>query len=603
VSRSAEGRERRDRGFTLVEIVVALGILMVVLVALLPQLVVGLRATGVARQVTQAKGISQGQLEEMRNLPFHIAPAAGDFIDVLDRFYPDLTAPAVTPVCSSGGAYASPQVGWSGYVAAGSGARCDYEPATGAFYRTVEQVPAVAGSGGFTLVVDTQFLSGATPPVPVSPASGYHTRTVGRDSPASSQVGVTATVFYRDRGTVRPVSTSTQIAERLPTLSRLRAEASARVLEVSSVVPGTPSGVPLTLSAGLLDLTGSVSFASTVSASLAATSAGLATGERGGGAEATGSAPPATPVAPVNRGAGLLTPGGCAYACWGSTGVTGFDLTSADGLPRAGSATSPAQVLLTDTANNGLTFGNTSTAGDYRPALELAPVSAPVLLQLDDAAAGAVASGLSGCGLGSTGTPAYLSASGYLETTTTDVAACSVGRSAVVELFPTTFAPNGVVRVRLEKAAAGCRLATTAHTPSTTVDYRAVVEYYDGDASDGSPYTVAATVVPGQTTNQLDAVPLTTPIGGGSRTLGTYISSWSSVTVGRVVDAKQAATASQPATAEVTVPGVVTISSQPVRTGPDPLDPADPSSPLVDPASSVSLTLGALACRVEDDRR
>jgi hypothetical protein len=130
-----------------------------------------------------------------------------------------------------------------------------------------------------------------------------------------------------------------------------------------------------------------------------------------------------------------------------------------------------------------------------------------------------------------------------------------------------------------------------------------VVEYYDGDASDGSPYTVAATVVPGQTTNQLDAVPLTTPIGGGSRTLGTYISSWSSVTVGRVVDAKQAATASQPATAEVTVPGVVTISSQPVRTGPDPLDPADPSSPLVDPASSVSLTLGALACRVEDDRR
>lgn len=599
MSPSAErrGTGARDQGFTLVEIIVALGILMVVLVALLPQLIVGIQAAGVARQVTQAKGISQGHLEKMRNLPFHIAPAAGDFVDVLDHYYPDVAQPSVAPVCLSGGAYAPPQTGWVGYVPEGaSSVRCDYEPQEGAFYRSVETLPAVAGSGSFTLVVNTQFLSGATPPVPVTPAPDYHTKQVGRDSPASSQIGVTATVLYSSRGTLRPVSTVTQIAERLPSVNRLQAEASTRVLEVSSVVPGSPSGVPLTLSAGLLDLTGSLSFASTASASLAATSAGLATGEQEGGAAATGTAPPTTTVASSTAGAGLLSPGGCLFACWGGTAITGFGLTAEDGLPRAGSAVAPAQVLLTDVAsNNGLSFGNTTTADDYRSGLDLLPP----LLRLDDDAAGSLPSGLSGCALGVTGTPAYLSASGYLQTTETDVESCVVGRSTTVELFPTGFTPpgRGVVRVRLERASARCRLATSAHTPTATADYRAVVEYYDGDNSDGSLYSEAATVVPGQAVDQLAAVPLTTPIGAGTKTLGSYISSWSSVTADQVVDT------AEPGAVEVKIPGVVTISTQPVRTGVEPLDPDVTDSPLVDRASAVSLTVGALSCRAQDDRR
>ena len=64
-------------------------------------------------------------------------------------------------------------------------------------------------------MVDTQFLSSATPPLPVSPptgTNGYTNQIAGKDRPASSQIGVTVTVLYSDQGTAKPVTTYTQIA-------------------------------------------------------------------------------------------------------------------------------------------------------------------------------------------------------------------------------------------------------------------------------------------------------------------------------------------------------------------------------------------------------
>ncbi len=98
MSRSAESRCRRDDGFTLIEIVVALGIVMVVAASLLPQLVAGIQATSTARTVSQAKGVLQGQLDRMRNLPFYVSPAAGDHKDVLDYYFPRRRgSPALRP--------------------------------------------------------------------------------------------------------------------------------------------------------------------------------------------------------------------------------------------------------------------------------------------------------------------------------------------------------------------------------------------------------------------------------------------------------------------------------------------------------------------------
>lgn len=581
------GPSRRDAGFTLIEIIVALGVLTVVMVALLPQLVVGIRASGTARLVTQAKGVAQGELERVRNLPFHIAPAAGSFVDLLDRYYPDRTAPTGTGPCRSGGKYTVPTTGWGGYVTAGSAARCDYEPGSGSFYRTVHVLPAEAGRTTFTVVTDAQFLSGATPPVAVDPGVGYDSRVTGRDNPAASQMGVTVTVFYSERGTPRPVSMFTQVAGRLPSSTRLRARADVRAVEVGSVTvdPASAERVPLSLSAGLVNLTSAVSYASTVTANRTAASAGLGTGDKASGASGTASAPPATALAPLAAPAGQLASGGCAYACWGGSQLPAMSLSADQGLPVAGTSTAPAQALLTDGSQGGISFGNTTDPSAYRPGLALAPP----LVTLDTSLA-PQPSGLSGCAPGATGTPALVAASGYLRTTATDdsaapsnVESCAVARAVPVELFPTSFAPRGVVRVELVGAAAQCLVQGAAHTASTHYDYRAIVEYYDG-----STYRTAATVVPGMTSDPLDAVPLTTPVGGG-KTLGDYVASWSSLSTGKV------ATTEAGGVAEVTLPGVVTIASQPTR-----LDPSSASG--YDESSVVSLTVGAMTCHAEDSR-
>ena len=114
---SATRQPTRDDGFSLLEVIVALGLMLIVMTAVLPQLVVGIRAGARASEVTQAKGVVQGQLEKMRSLPFHVAPSAGNFIDVLDRYYPNLTAPSTTPAgsCMDGsGKHVQPLVAWSG---------------------------------------------------------------------------------------------------------------------------------------------------------------------------------------------------------------------------------------------------------------------------------------------------------------------------------------------------------------------------------------------------------------------------------------------------------------------------------------------------------
>lgn len=580
---------RRDDGFSLVEIIVALGILAIVSTALLPQLIIGIRSTGTARVVSQSKGVAQAELERMRNLPFHITPDAGDYRDVLDFYYRNRTVPATTPSCTSAsGAYTTPTTGWSGYVASGSSARCSYEPATGAFYRTVREVPASTGSTSFVIVVDAQFLSGATPPLPVSPASGYDTQTTAGARPASAQLAATVTVLYRDRATLRPTTTTTQIFDQPTRTSRIRADGGVTALEVGSV---TTANGPVSLSAGLLNLAGSLSYASTASLNLSGVTAGLATGETSTTTSRTVSAPPTSVAAVDSLPPGVLGSVGCQVACWGGTRLGKASVSATQGLPAIGSAASPAQALLTDLSNLGITFGTGSSA-DYRTGLDL---SGPLVRVSDDATAHATGVA-TGCGPGSAGASAFVSAGGYLTTTGASapdpsvVETCVVARTASIALFPTTFAPRGVVQVELRRASARCRVHGAAHTATTASDYEAVVRHWDG-----SGYQVAATVTPAAGPDPLDAVPLTTAVGGG-HTLGDYIASWSSLT------SVEVATSAAPRRAEVKIPGVVTIATQPARTGTERLDPADPTSPLVDPTSAVSLTAGALSCRAEDGR-
>ena len=569
--------ESEPDGFSLVEVVVAIGVLMIVMVALVPQLVLGIQATGTARLSTQAKGVVQGELEKMRNLPYYIAPEAGPFLDVLDTYYRH-AKPDATPTCQkAAGELTLPQSPLSVYCA-GNPLR--------PFYRVVRP------GTDFTVVIDTQFLSDATPPAgtapqPVPPPTNYNSfpTQTGEDSqPASRQIGITVTVLYRDRTTVRSVSSYTQIADRPVTDVRVRAEANVTALEVGSE---TTQGAPLSLTAGILDLAGSLNFTSTVNANLVATSASLATGAQGIGASASRAAPPSSSTAssPTDNG-GWLDDTRCGLVCWGGTRVDVAPMSAANGLPLAGSQTTPMQALITAKGgHDGMSFNN-SPATEYRPLLQLTPP----LLRLDTNAV-LVPSGITAdCVPGGSGTPAYVAAGGYLLTTpVTDpvrpgtVESCATARTSSISLFPTDFAVDGVIVVELTRATARCTVSGAAHNASTRYDYSAVVKYWNGTA-----YQAVATIVPGMTSDPLEAVPLTSPVGGGHK-LGDYIASWSALMSSEVT------TTATGGVAEVTLPGVVTIASQPLR--------PDLGSPdLLDAASTMSVAVGALGCHAGDRR-
>ena len=572
MSPSADRRSRPDDGgFTLIEVIVAFGIVLVVMTALLPQLVVGIRSGEVARQATQAKAVAQGQLDRMRNLPYHVEPDAGDYRDVLDYYFRDRTA--ASPVtCTDADGFATLPPG-HGFLADGA-ARCAYEPA-GEAYRYVLQ----DATSGFTVVVDTQFLSapgadGTSSVVPVR--DHYDTQVNGKDNPASFQIGVTVTVLYERRGTTKPVTTYTQIADQPTTTSRITATASAAAVSIGSV---TTTDGTVSLDAGLLDLTGSLGFASTAGASLAGVSGALSTGEKSEGAPVAVSAPATATTQPGAAG-GLQ--GTCDLACWGTTQSDVGPVTATDGLPNVGTVGSPMQARLTGSDGSGRVISFDS--GDpttYRSGLSL---PGP-LVRLDPDATLTSEGVTSTCTPSAGGLTAYVRSLGFLSTdqTTPVVEACAVSSAAWVSLFPTGFAPRGVLRVRLVTASAHCQVSGSSHTAATpTVDYQVDVSRWVGPGDDD--YTSVASITPTDDGSLPD--PATVEV-GANHTLADYVDSWSAITpAGYDVTATGGVSAVQ-------VPGAFTLTSQPVRTG---------AVDGVDPSSAVSFTVGEIGCFAEDAR-
>ena len=259
-----------------------LGILGVLIATVLPGMVAGIRAGDLARTNTQARGLAQAELERMRNLPFHLARDAGEFIDVLDHYFPDRTKPTGAVTCGSAERWTVPATSWSGYVEPGD-TRCDWEPASGAFYRQVR--PAAAGAANpdttdFVVVTDTRFLTDATPASVVAPPAHYSHAFTGRDTPPASQLGVTVTVFPRNGSTRAPVTSATQIGRQSISPPRAGSTVSVTTLEVGTT---TVDGLPLSLSAGVLDLSTSLTGSSEAQGVLSATLTGLGTGQQAAG--------------------------------------------------------------------------------------------------------------------------------------------------------------------------------------------------------------------------------------------------------------------------------------------------------------------------------
>ena len=114
---------------------------------------------------------------------------------------------------------------------------------------------------------------------------------------------------------------------------------------------------------GLLNLVGSLTYASTVTGNVNSVSAGLATGEQGSGASANVAAPPATTASTVNGSAGGLL--GCSMICWGGTRLDSGDVSADGGLPRP--ARLPDAGPADGAQQRGIRFENTDNVSDYRP--------------------------------------------------------------------------------------------------------------------------------------------------------------------------------------------------------------------------------------------
>jgi hypothetical protein len=119
--------------------------------------------------------------------------------------------------------------------------------------------------------------------------------------------------------------------------------------------------------------------------------------------------------------------------------------------------------------------------------------------------------------------------------------------TAGLGLFPTSFAPDGVVVVTLTSASLTCHLDGTYPTmsPATvTSSYAATVKYWSGNGTTGSYVTLPA-VSSSNTTSPLAAVNLaTTQVwtapDGTPTYLSEYIASWTSATSSSLAAIKQA---------------------------------------------------------------
>jgi type II secretory pathway pseudopilin PulG len=595
----------RDSGFSTLEIIVAITLLGILLTAVGPQFISSNRATNRAKLVSQAKGVVQGQLDAMRALPFRVAPAAGDYLDVLDRYYRNRTAPATNPVCGTATVPNQPLASWTGYVSAASAARCSYEPA-GAFYRYVVPAGTEGLPSNFAVVIDTQFISATTPSTVLAPASTYNSQVAGRDRAPVQQIGVTATALFSDHGAWKPVTVYTQIASQTPAEPQIKLAAGATAIEIGSAAAGGLE--TLTMAGGQLDLTGSLFNTSEAKASLTSIGAASSTAGRQSGAALAVSAP-YTNIVNLNTGQGDLV-SGCSSICWGATVLSPFVVSADNGLPRAGvtglaGLINPVHTLLPDNVTrDGFQFrtGSVTLPGLQQTlvSLDATPPAGELLTDLVPNLVG----GLYQCAPTLTGPLSHVTASGYLNSTDEtsastplSVDACGSARTNVIRVLPTATAPDGLVRIKV-RSSARCQVSGAGHTPSATADYRAEVEYWKWTPAllnilgivlfPGHGEYVSAGVIDENTAaDPLASIDPATIRVSDSNFLGDYVESWAGLTSAGVQ--KAVTTPASGGTASLTVPAVVTVQTKPVRGAGD-------------PASAVSLALGTASCYAEDNR-
>lgn len=157
---------RSESGFTIVEMVAAMGIFALAAAFVLGTLVAGIRTAGSGRDRTIAKELARERLEEMRRLPFYLQvssqyPCVPEVrTDLLDTYFPNLSAPG-------------------------------YSSADSTYTRTVDPVP---GFPRFSMTVQSKFVNEQL--ATVTPPSTYSCASSTTDRPPGNLLAVLVTVRW-----------------------------------------------------------------------------------------------------------------------------------------------------------------------------------------------------------------------------------------------------------------------------------------------------------------------------------------------------------------------------------------------------------------------
>jgi len=371
--------------------------------------------------------------------------------------------------------------------------------------------------------------------------------------------------------------TYSQITPGRPTAPNALLQSTLVALRLTGGVSG---GRTLTMDLSSLSADGSLS--QTVSAAQAVRGATmtLSGGQTVNGAVTSVKAPPTTGTLGSSTGSRTLVDSGFTWAAVGSTRTSNVSASSSTGQVVLSSSSSPsrAEVLGSGSGANIALFRVDEDADDR---LQLTGTHAFVA----DA----------GCG----GTCANVTATGYANTakgvgvySTTASATASMVSS--VGLLPTTFAPLGLIRVRLDSAALSCNVThsgTSAPVASANIAYTATVWYY----APFDPVSVggyrSVTVSSTQPVSPLTAALLAqTQVGtdsdGAPLWLSDYFTSWSSMDAPTVASSKTLAP--DGTTVETSFSGMLSIQTIPLREGDD--------------SSSVGAAFAPGSCTAEDYR-
>jgi type II secretory pathway pseudopilin PulG len=467
----------RDEGFSLIEIVVAMGLLMGLLTASLPMLLSMLGSTITTKLNTQAKNLSQERLEQLRDLRFHVDRQNGPFLDLLDLYYTHANPSAAPTSIPSGGGTLSGR-----YVGTGSSQGISaplFEVRTG----------ALAGAPDFSQVVVAQFLAADGSVLPASRYEGqYDSQNVsGRDAPPTLMVRFTVVTHWQQSGSAKSYRTTTVITEGRPELPAIQTQAKAVAISVTSTAADTST---LQLDGGVATLDGAQSSGSSVSGYLAGA---LAT--RTGFPAVTGKVGEFVlpDQAPTTSGAGGPQSGpGCSWYGFAGNKVANVTADVAGGLPKAPAdvdAATPANVVSAAITRGGsnscgmLSFDNLVDGGIGRPTSDPlgAHMGAAPYVRVTDSSSSA--DGLLGSG--------YVTATPLLASPQQSRSGARASMSEPVVLFPGNGASGGrgVVSARVVTSAVDCTSGAAGAAGSVTGRYRLELGWWGQDAWLGEDWT------------------------------------------------------------------------------------------------------------------